>query len=152
MTLGPASEEDLAACLEACAAFFAQVGQEPSVRELLDEKPPGPCEKEVLGVFDPELVGVVDLLHGYPTPDTCFIGLLVLRPELRGRGLGRRVEQALVQRSSGAKVRLAVNHDNPKGRAFWESCGYRVIAEVPLREAVDPTPTCWLLQKRLRWL
>ena len=150
MRLAPAGDDALLACLQGCRAFFEQVGQVPET--ALEGKPEGPCRKEVLGVFEGDgLVGVVDVLHGYPTPDVLFIGLLVLLPETRGRGLGRAVEQELVRGARESKVRLAVNFTNPDGKAFWASCGYRVTGQRPLRLAEDPTPTCWLMQKRLRW-
>lgn len=138
---------ELAPVLARSQAFFDRVGPPGLV-----EKPAGPCTKEVLGVVvQDEVVGVVDLLKGYPTPDTGFIGLLVLDPAVRGQGLGRQVEAQIVRRLGTAKVRLAVNFVNPRAKEFWASCGYRVIGERPLRLAQDPTPTCWLMQKRVRW-
>lgn len=142
--MSPAALGDV---VDRCSDFFEQVGP-----PALDEKPPGPCTKELLGVVvEEQVVGLVDLLRGYPTPDVGFIGLLALDPAVRGRGLGRQAEALILKRLDTAKVRLAVNFINPRGKAFWESCGYRVIAERPLRAAEDPTPTCWLMQKRVRW-
>jgi len=141
------SAEALGEVVDRCSAFFETVGP-----PALDEKPPGPCTQELLGVVvEQQVVGVVDLLRGYPTPDTGFIGLLALDPAVRGRGLGRQAEALIVKRLGTPKVRLAVNFVNPQAKGFWQACGYRVIAERPLRASEDPTPTCWLMQKRVRW-
>lgn len=53
-------------------------------------------DKFLIGIFDyEELVGVVDAIRNYPEPAIWWIGLMLLVPERRGRGLGTIVYQAL---------------------------------------------------------
>ncbi len=148
----PAVPEEIEPLLSVCAPWFEQIGQPADVEALFRDRPPGPCRKEVLGIWERGLAGVVDLLHGYPDPRTWFIGLLVLSPDRRGQGLGVRVEQQLVTeaRVSGVqRMRLGVQFNNTAGRRFWERCGYTVLGEAPLMEAEDPKPTVWLMEKEL---
>jgi GNAT superfamily N-acetyltransferase len=80
------------------------------------------------GAFDGGvLCGVIGTLMGFPDPDDAYIGLLVLSPSVRGRGIGPRLlnEATATVRAQGAIRQLvAVLEANPKGRAFWSREGF----------------------------
>ena len=120
-----------------CANFVeATTGHPPRDDEaarLLAVVPPGKtlADKQVLGVHrDGEMVGVVDLLRGYPEATDWYIGLLLLSPEVRGVGLGTSVVEELVERavSKGGRVlHLIVREDNSRAAAFWRRHGFEVV-------------------------
>jgi GNAT superfamily N-acetyltransferase len=59
--------------------------------ELLNDCPAGITaqDKLVLAIMDEQhIVGCIDLVPGYPTPETAFLALLQLRPAAQGQGLG----------------------------------------------------------------
>lgn len=91
-------------------------------------------DKFVLGVYKSnELVGIIDIIRGYPTIREWTIGLLLLEPEERGKGLGFVIHEALVNwaKDLGAKqFTVGVIQDNYRALKFWNSLGYKKIKEV----------------------
>jgi myo-inositol-1(or 4)-monophosphatase len=116
--------------------------------ELVMGRPPGPAEaqslymalpegktydhKLLLGVFhDIKLIGVVDLIRDHPHPGTWTLGLLLLDPLHRGRGLGRAIVHALedwVRQQGATKLRIDVARQNVRALHFWRHLGFQLVA------------------------
>jgi RimJ/RimL family protein N-acetyltransferase len=101
------------------------------VQELLTDRPPGsfPEQKHVYGILlGEQLIGCIDAIRGWPEPDVCFIGLLLLSEAYQKRGLGRRAFQALVEQVSRwpeiRRLALAVIATNAGAARFWRSLGF----------------------------
>lgn len=78
------------------------------------------------GALGPGPVGFLDLHLHQPEPGVAHVGVLALRPEARGRGLGGALVEALVAalRDEGfTALRASVGDENPEARAFWERAG-----------------------------
>jgi len=90
--------------------------------------------KHVWGVEDgDELVAVAELLQGHPSARGWYIGLLLVDPAHRGRGLGTRFCAAIldwITCQDGATVRLVVQQQNAGARSFWERQGFAVEREL----------------------
>jgi ribosomal protein S18 acetylase RimI-like enzyme len=122
-----------------CTDFFAlvegQAGGSETAAELL-----GPLHGDVTGtklVFGIArrgvLVGVAELLEGFPGPKDWYVGLLLLVPAARGKGLGTEVWLGLRDWMHGrgaAVVRLVVQKQNLPARAFWAKNGFTVEKEI----------------------
>ena len=109
---------------DAAAAFFH------------DAPPGGRPETGVkLGAFEGgTLQGIADLAFGWPEPADAYLGLLLLAPSARGRGLGPRMldhVQAIARQRNAPRLLLAVLDANPRGRAFWERQGFTVALTLP---------------------
>lgn len=98
---------------------------------VFDDLPPGkrPDSKRVYGVIeDGALVGVVEVIVGWPTPTTAMIGLLVIAEQAQGRGIGRAAVidvEAVVDEEEGCDVaRVAVVDKNVGALAFWKKLGF----------------------------
>ena len=94
-----------------------------------------------------ELIGFAELLEGYPSAREWCIGLLLLHPADRGRGLGARLCTDIlewIRVQGGIAVRLVVQHQNPLARAFWERQGFSVEQEAVLRAGRLSSPV-WIL-------
>ena len=123
----------------ACTAFFelveGQPASEATAAEILGDWGPEVARgtKHVFGFMKRnELIGVAELLQGYPSPGEWFIGLLLLHPSYRGAGLGTELCNALmtwIGGEGGTAVRLLVQHQNHKARAFWERQQFSVERE-----------------------
>lgn len=106
---------------------------------VLTAVPPGldPRAKTVLGLCDDagSLLALADVLHGWPEPDTARIGLLLVRQDAQGAGLGRLLHETLlaqVRLHAGLRlVRAGIVSTNAEVAVpFWQRMGYRPTAEV----------------------
>jgi GNAT superfamily N-acetyltransferase len=109
-----------------------------TVDEFFTGYPPGgdPAASRRLGLFSPEgnLVGIAELGFGFPEPADAYLGLMLLDPAHRGRGLGREFLAhvvALARERGAPRLLLAVLDENARGRVFWEREGFRVVLTAP---------------------
>lgn len=78
----------------------------------------------------------MDLLRGYPRPGYTFVGVLQVRWELQGSGLGRAVWEHTEDWIQGTwpeatRVRLAVAATNVRvAEPFWTRMGFAPTGEV----------------------
>src|SRR5512134_3045173 len=101
ITLGCEHRDLLQQLYERCSDFVMLVeGQSVSpdaAEETFQEMPPGRSleDKFVYGALDGQgqLVGVLEGMRHYPDKGIWWIGLLLLAPEVRGRGLGGKLVQ-----------------------------------------------------------
>jgi len=127
--------------LEKCSDYLTFQDEEPvkpsAAHDLFDAKPEGVegNSKVLLGIFtdQKQLVGVFDIIKGYCGPRTLSLGLMLLDPSSRGKGIGNKTyklleEWAISQQFN--KVRLGVLFGNEKGLRFWKSMGYIRTGEV----------------------
>jgi ribosomal protein S18 acetylase RimI-like enzyme len=141
-----------------CEVFFTLVADpaEPATRakSVLVGRPPSveAARKFVLGIErNHDLVGIVDLLEGYPGEAECYVGLFLFLPEERNQGLGRAVWAAIEQwiHSRGARViRLIVQEQNADAARFWRSVGFEAHEQVQQILATR-TNLCWRFGKAL---
>ena len=138
--------------LERCADYLElDEGAPPgpgAARELLDAGPPGVSRdhKFVHGwartVGEP-LVAVTDTIAGYPDQDSWFLGLLLVDPAWRRRGVGaailRQIE-AMARAAGAVQLYLAVLERNPDGQQFWQRQGFAVVDRVRRLDPGRPDP------------
>jgi GNAT superfamily N-acetyltransferase len=141
--LDPAADRAAVADLYAWAADYVvlETGAPPdgaTVRAFFADVPPGGdlARSLKLGLFLPDggLAGIADLGFGFPEPADAYLGLMLIDPARRGLGLGPRFLDRLAAdaRARGApRLLLAVLDANPRGRAFWEREGFRVVLTAP---------------------
>lgn len=99
------------------------------IADFFDEAPPGvdPASSLKLAAGDAPLDGIADLAFGYPQAEDAFLGLLLLAPEARGRGLGKAMLAGIEARARARGARrllIGVLDENPRARAFWEREGF----------------------------
>ena len=144
-TLQPADAELLQALYDQCADFTLLDEGEPvsatAAQDDLRAVPPGKSleDKRVFGIFDPqgEAVGVLDALQDYPEAAVWWVGLLMLAPSERGKGLGREAVLAFSEYAClrGAQaIMLGVVEENQPALQFWQKIGFS-----PLRKT-EPRP------------
>jgi ribosomal protein S18 acetylase RimI-like enzyme len=154
--LDAASADRLADFCRRATDFFELVGGVPggpeTAADILGPLPahitPGTIRRFGLE-RDGDLIGVLELLEGYPTPEVWYIGLLVLVPEERRSGLGSRVWAGVrdwIRARGGALVRLIVQQQNAGARTFWEGCGFSVEKEL-VGKAYGLESPCWRLTR-----
>ena len=136
--LGPADEAPLLRLFEECEDWFTAATGLPSapgdVQSLFYALPEGahPDDKVLLVLERDEVVaGVVDAVRDHPRPGAVAVGLFLLAPWARGRGLGRALAEALLSRAGdAAEVTATVPPGWRPGERFLERLGF----------ALDPEP------------
>ena len=93
----------------------------------------------------------MDLVRGYPTETTAYIGLLLFSESHQGRGLGAQVlayVRSLAQSWGCRHLRIAVISTNVRAFGFWQREGFeeiekaknsRFIGESVVMEAALPS-------------
>lgn len=100
------------------------------------------------------MAGMICVARGYEFPDDWWIGLMLIDPAFRGRGIGREVLTEIrhkAEAADAAMIKLAVLKANPRALKFWlregfephrfapatpESDGHdRIVLKLPLRPA-----------------
>lgn len=137
---GQRDSEQLIELFNACRDFQVLVegaysGAARTIEDLLFGLPPGrkQQDKVALGLFGAsgDLIGVCDLLCGYPDRGELWIGLLLLRPEQRGTGLGGQFLRSMAAWALAqgfAQIGLGVVSQNEAGYRFWERCGFHEVS------------------------
>lgn len=144
LLLRPIEAEDVEAVqavIESDAGYVERVTGLPpgpaDAQSLLLMRPPDLAEdrKVVYGAWAAgELVGLLDVLRGWPNPEVVHIGLLQVRGDRQGEGIGRRTHDLLLDVVSGwpevRTLRIAIVETNASvAEPFWRSLGYAPSGE-----------------------
>ena len=155
----PVDESDFDAVLalmERCSDFFDLSGvpiTAESLKQDMAELPPRcvPEQKHYAALWKGGAPWMaLDLVENYPRSRTLFVGLFVMDPALRRRGIGRTMMAALMQAAKEAgfdRVRLACLLDNPSGHAFWEAMGLRNLRQGKLMG--EHPDRVWIMERLL---
>jgi GNAT superfamily N-acetyltransferase len=76
------------------------------------------------------IIALVDVLRDYKGKNIWWIGLLLISPAMRGKGVGRQILDYIVNnlKENGVhEVRLAVLEENKTGYLFWQKMGFTQI-------------------------
>lgn len=110
-----------------------------SIVEDMEALPSGKSydDKYYVGFFENNiLVANLDLILGYPTEETAWIGLLMTNVRCQNRGVGSGIVRdvcACLKQLGYQKVRAGVDKENPQSNSFWSKNGFRVISETEYR-------------------
>lgn len=110
-------------------------------------------DKFFIGFFDEKntLKGAADFIKNYPEKNVCFLGLLLVSPELRNKGIGAQLYQNLEHffKQNGVKrIDLIVQEKNPSARNFWEKRGFVFVKNV-IQNIGDKKNHAWYLEKNI---
>lgn len=137
----PASKNDtdcIQKIFEKSPQYFLRISgniaPQDAAESTLSSLPPGISKdkKHVLLVKkNGDAIGVIDLINGYPEAAVAFIGLLILREDIQGSGVGRKTYEELemlIRTFHCKKIRLAVVENNPVF-TFWLKMGFQPTGE-----------------------
>lgn len=74
------------------------------------------------------LQAMIQMLKDHPERGMWWIGLMLVAPEQRSRGLGAQLVRHAISAASAAgagALRLAVSVQNPRAESFWSRAGFR---------------------------
>ncbi|MDH5197728.1 MAG: GNAT family N-acetyltransferase [Gemmatimonadota bacterium] len=156
--LAPPDLPSLQALFTKAADYFElATGRPPAADEAERAFVGGPPSKTVsdkctIGIFDATttLVGVLDAIPDFPADGTCTIGMLLLDPAVRGRGVGTAVLSAFEawMRAAGTgRFRTAIVAHHARGVAFALRGGYEEASRLEGYDAGDARATVVFLEK-----
>lgn len=127
----------LQAIYDASASDFSLLAGQPAPAQQASHDLTAADEDEarhILGIFlNDALAGVIDLRFGEPGPQDTRLGLILLAPEHRRRGLGRwalRILEAWLARDTPVeRVVVAVQANNYAAQRFFLANGYAFTGE-----------------------
>ncbi|HEL9633296.1 TPA: GNAT family N-acetyltransferase [Streptococcus suis] len=136
--LTEADLEQILALYQTNPLYFDHFPPLPSLESVANDLvdcPPGKSlsDKYFLGFWDKDnLVAVLDLIDGYPTEDTAYLGLFMVDANLSSQGLGSRIIAELLPQLAThfKKVRLGYVESNPQSSYFWSKVGFCPTGEV----------------------
>lgn len=99
--------------------------------------PPGKTDADKFSfalVWENKFIGHIDLILGYPRPQTAMLGLLLIKESHQHQGLGKLSYEALEvwlkeHHPELSVVRLAVVLTNPQALNFWKKRGFKETGE-----------------------
>lgn len=124
--------------------------------EMLQALPPGKDYSDKF-VFTYEMAGQMaacsDIVYGYPSADTAYIGLLLVTEAHEGKGYGRQVFQHLLsvaqQRRECSRLRLGVLERNERAHQFWRNMGFAPTGEIKFHDVGRTQDKVLLYELRL---
>lgn len=125
-------------CLEFSLLTDGVAPSPSAARDEFDAVPDGKTteDKYIFGLFNSSnfLVGMIEAIRHYPDDQTWWIGLMMLAPEQRGKGLGadfyRGFERSLSAQSV-SQISLSVIEANEPGLQFWKRMGFSIVRKAP---------------------
>lgn len=130
----PEDEPGILELFAACDDWFEAVIGVPSgpgdVQSLFYSLPEGSSfeDKRLFTVRDEEkIIGLVDVVLGYPHRRACAVGMFLIAPSHRGKGVGQAVATVLLGEARAAdleEVTASANDAWPAGIAFLRELGF----------------------------
>ncbi len=129
-------EKELSNLLALCQSnpmYYHHCPPDVSLESLCSDMsvlPPGRsmADKHYVGFFkETELIGVMDLIEGYPNEQTAFIGFFMLSSNVQGHGVGTDIITeafAYLKECGFDKVKLGYAKGNPQSEHFWIKNGF----------------------------
>ena len=134
-------ESDIEMLVEICkqnTVFYEYTEARPAKENILDDMkatPPGidMQDKYYFGFFNGrELVAIMDLIDGYPKPETAYIGFFMMNRTYQGKKIGTAIIDEVIdylKNTGKTSVRLAIDKGNPQSTHFWKKNGFEMISE-----------------------
>lgn len=119
--------------------YYRRLNMKPNkqnLTEVISVMPDGtlPKNKDFVGFYDQEdhLIGILDLVTGYPKKDDAYIGWFMIEAKLQGFGIGSQIFadiRASLKVQGYNHISLGVFRTNVNAMAFWEKQGFTYTGE-----------------------
>lgn len=126
-----------------------------AAKDEFDDLPLGKTSEDihVFGLFELKnsLVGAIFAVRGYPDKYTWWIGLMMLAPEYRSRGLGSsfyRTFEIWLFAKNIRQISLCVIKANQTGLKFWQKLGFKNFRQT-LKYYGNKTHIVYVLSKAI---
>jgi ribosomal protein S18 acetylase RimI-like enzyme len=152
-------ESDILHFLEECSDYkmmeCGQPVQPEDARSFLFDIPPEKNldDKFVFAIeINARIIALVDVLMNYKGENVWWIGLLLIHPDMRDKGLGRQIVDFLRDNfihQNVREIRLGVLEENIPGQFFWKRMGFNPVELIPNRQFGIKNHTLIVMSKQL---
>lgn len=81
---------------------------------------------------------IVGSVRACQNEEICLIGKLVVAPEARGKGIGKRLMHAIEKSfSTSEKYKISTGHKSERNLKLYEKLGYKVVGTEPITSALS---------------
>lgn len=105
-------------------------------------------DKYYVGFYqENKLIAVMDLIRGYPTKESAFIGFFMMSSKFQGKNIGTKIVQETLEylkQCAFKKVRLGMEKENPQSTSFWNKNGFKLVKETSQNQIV-----IWIVEKEI---
>ncbi|MEN9518762.1 MAG: hypothetical protein RLZZ381_1350 [Cyanobacteriota bacterium] len=143
---------------EKCADYnYLMEGQPPSATAAIDEFTAIPTgktlnDKYMLGIFNSqnELIGLIEGMRNYPEEKVWWVGLIMLAPAHRCKGLLypllKQFEQYIANQGMDY-VMASIIETNSKVLRLWKQMGFKIVRQVE-RKQLNTTSHLYFIVRR----
>jgi ribosomal protein S18 acetylase RimI-like enzyme len=105
---------------------------ESSIDDVVSTPPDFDLKQKIyIGIWENgKVIGVLDLLKGYPKQAYIWIGLLLIHGKLHNKKIGSKIVDAVIEASKIAEyefIQLGVIENNVVGLEFWQKHGFSKV-------------------------
>jgi len=156
----PEQAESLQRLFKQCADFALLVeGQSVSpdaAQEIFRSVPAGKSlgDKFLYGLLNCKgaIIAVLEGIRHYPDKATWWVGLLLLAPETRRHGLGRKIMDAFLEYvplEKGTAIMLGVVEENQAAYRFWQQMEFELVSQTEPRTFGRKTQKVYVMWRDL---
>lgn len=157
------TEKEINAIIELCQScsgyFQMESGKFPDEEEahaILTELPPNKTHKDkyVIGMYNEKstLIALMDIVRDYPEEHVWMLGLLLVNPTERRKGLGQAFYHKiikLVEKEDGQMIRIGVYEENEPAFKFWKALGFKTLKKVELERGNNRCKSVTVMTRRI---
>jgi len=125
-------------------------------QSLLEDVPEGKSveDKALIGIYTSQgsLIGVLDAVRDHPKRGDWWLGLLLIDPLCRRKGLGEDIYSAFekwIVGSGGKDIYLGVVETNKRALKFWQKIGFEIIDKRPPRKFGNLDQVIIVMRRRI---
>lgn len=152
--------DELQRLFKTCSDLFELTNGVPptptAARDEFSDVPDGKSPQDIhafgLVAHRSILAGVIIAVQHYPDAEMWWIGLMLLAPKHRGRGIGAEFYRAFERwlgEQSVAYVSLCAIAPNLSGRQFWQRMGFEIICQTAPRSYGCKTHVVYVYRRTL---
>ena len=143
-------------CVDFALLTYGCPFSQNAAREEFIDVPEGKTKDDnyLFGLYDSynRLIGAIASHKHYPNCQTWWIGLMMLTPASRNRGLGKKFYRAFecwVAKQNIAQISLCTVQENTIGLKFWQKMGFKIVRTISTKQFQSKNHKVYVLNKKI---
>ncbi len=107
----------------------------PPLMQTLDEFVEEASQSTILKYTEHNFI--IGSVRAYQKNGTCYIGKLIVHPDYRNKGIGKKLLAAIEEHYEGLRYELFTGNRSEKNLAIYEKAGYRIFKIERVNESLS---------------